>query len=260
MRSHHSLLALVLTAGCLEAPLPEPDQVTEMSVPLTTLEVLPGVTASFYVWDDLSAGWLLMSKNGSPMLDEELEGLSAAEAFWALSKQDTPVPELLLQHHAALVLDGEHPDWQAVVSERKQGWVLAGPRPRILAACNNATFSANHCALGNGYTATHCFTDHNGNFKTDVFERRRFKAGFCIDHGVETYDSLLWTDYCSNTAALIWLNFFPSNGYGTWEWIAPSSANPRRWVHQGVGWGGAARDWASKWGNFIPECPYEPYL
>ena len=82
----------------------------------------------------------------------------------------------------------------AVTAEREQGWVRALPRPRLLAECVGGTFWQHHCVLGNGYTGRHCALDSNGSFETDVWERRRFKAGFCIDGGGWVFDDLAWVD------------------------------------------------------------------
>lgn len=257
----------LVLAACQEAEAPResspgPEFTTEVEVdgerramPVARLKLSSGVIASFFVWDDLSAGYLLQAESGAALPPySELDGLSIADAFYALSTEDTVMPAALLQHHAALAADGTRPPWTDVVAASKRGWLLDRPTTSSLAACNNATFVQNNCTQLPGLSVA-CQTDHNGNFTIDAFGEsdggtRIFTAAFCIDGGGKTFDSLSYENRCDPAAAIIWLGYFGSPTYGTYTWIAPSGASPRRWRHVGVGSQGAVRDWATRWAPF----------
>jgi hypothetical protein len=223
------------------------------AVPISTLKLDDGATAAFYVWPDLSAGYLLTGPDDVAMpAGGALDDLSATEVFYAMSRGTTEIPTALLQHHAALAADGTRPAFGDAIATTTRGWFLDLPRTESLLACNNANFTANNCDV-TGYAGVHCFTDVNGYYETIAFggagKTRKFAAAFCIDAGGIASDHLRYYAYCGGITAAIWSdNAHGSPAYGTFAWAAPNTANPRHWYHKGY-ITGDNRDWASRWGN-----------
>jgi hypothetical protein len=223
------------------------------ATPIAALRLDDGTTASFYVWPDLSAGYLLTGPDDVAMpAGGSLDDLSMAEVFYAMSRGTTEIPAVLLRHHDALVADGTRPAFRDAIATTARGWFLDLPRSASLLACNNSNFIANNCDA-TGVAGVHCFTDVDGYYETIAFgstgKTRKFSAAFCIDAGGVASDYLRYEGYCGETAAYIWNNnAHGSPSYGTFGWVAPSGAQPKHWYHKGY-ITGYNRDWASRWGN-----------
>ncbi len=126
-------------------------------LPIVEFEVRPQLTAAFYVWPDLSAGYSLSYGGVSRLLPEdELAGISIAEVFWALSPKSMQVPEALMLHHDAMVVDNGRPQWETSIDELPQGWITQRPGERALSACTSFNFYTNHCKLYPPYSASFC--------------------------------------------------------------------------------------------------------
>lgn len=223
-------------------------------MPIARLKLDGGAVASFFVWNDLSAGYAVIAPDDSAVpVSDELDGLSAAEAFYAMSRGDVEVPPSLLAHHAALAADTTRPAWGDAIAGHARGWYLELPTTSSLAACNNGSFVANYCSSA-GFAGVHCFTDAYGDIATVAFGAqqggtRKFTAAFCIDGGGTTGDLLQYYGWCGGGSATIWVGTHSSPAVGAYTWIAPSGAQPRDWRHTGWDYG-HDRDWASRWGSY----------
>ena len=226
-------------------------------LPVVEIEVLPGVEASFYVWQDLSAAFKLQAEIGGRGIEEErLEGLTVAEVFWALSEPGVEIPDALLRHHEAMVRDDGHSTWDEVVREYEQGWLKSQSTHAALAACNNFTFYANNCLVQSPWVGSHCYLDSAGHHATDImgsnkFGTFRFRAAMCADGGGSVYDSLEYYRDCGANSefGIPWIGIYSSPAHLVFTWIAPSGGSFRRWRHTGFPYHSpGVRDWSSKWG------------
>lgn len=102
------------------------------ALPIREVDVVAGVVGRFFVWEDLSAGYMLSSADSAAQLPlEDIDGRTIAEAFWALSAPGTEVPQSLVEHHEAVRAQlGRPPGASSKVMMSKDGWPpLLRPEP-----------------------------------------------------------------------------------------------------------------------------------
>ncbi|MCA9619468.1 MAG: hypothetical protein KC731_10600 [Myxococcales bacterium] len=283
MRLHHlPLLAVTATTATMLAACSTRVEPLEEKTPdlapfvdnqdlegLTVVEAEPsfvitlegGEQLKFFADEDGSVGVLgdtpLGSRLGSALDHADLTDASPAMIYFAVT-QSGDIPEALLEHHEALVEDGEIIPFPEAVASWDRGWFLSlAGKNNWSSPCANATFNTNHCANPQ-YADELCYFNTSSNLTWNVPSTSRYKAGYCLQQG----SNRSWLYYLEGAGDCLYnqsANFvwgfdsalfgdkYTAETYRTWTWWRPSGSPVRSWHHFGGDGSGDVFDWGQRW-------------
>lgn len=203
-----------------------------------------------------SQGGAAVSEEGDadlvPILSHpKLQDASIGEIYWAVTRPDRPVPELLREHHK---LTSENPDFGAGQPGRR-GWLLADLREQSALASFPCAFDVRQFVCetaGQGYPhGPGCFEDRYGWLAWHTGGPvRRYRTAVC---STGTYDAYIYYTYSGAIGCVVTRQAFLmrwgryTNKYYWYWWSGPSGATPRDYSNRVEHVSGAPLDWGVRY-------------
>lgn len=148
------------------------------------------------------------STRGSALDHPDLQDATPAMIYHAVTKDDSEIPEALVQHHDFAAREFDLAQLEVMLEGRDRGWFLtAEPNPQSSSPCLNATFTTNICA-NPAYDEAYCKKNTSGSWLWNVPGAYRYKAGFCLQQGQAhswlTYTHGNWDPNFNGGACVVW--------------------------------------------------------
>ena len=183
------------------------------------------------------------STRGSALDHPQLQDATPAMIYYAVTKDDSEIPEVLVAHHDGVAREFDLAQLEVALEGRDRGWFLTEPpNTQSSSPCANATFTTNICAHPE-YDEAVCKKNTSGSWIWRVPGAYRYKAGFCLQRGRAqswlSYEHVRWNDqqgWCEGCRVL----------HVAWGWESLSSGE--KWSATTylvyVWWKGAGSSWA----------------
>lgn len=241
-------------------------------VPAAELELTNGDRVNFFTYEDGSVGVLEAGPSALPVAARpEFADLTPLELFWALTVDDTPIPDGLLAQQEFLA-DEQDGLSVAAVGAQPRGWMLAEidalaiePDAQEYVNCSNS-WGSTYCGQGGEYNSGWCSYDTGGSWTYAKSGTNKFRSFHCQQTGIQwgSLDYRTQNTSCGYTSSWheVWYTMFCEredwNGSfchdtwraATWTWWPGSSTSRRRWVattNYDAGAAGASSNY--DWGN-----------
>ena len=228
--------------------------------PSFAVEAPGGARLLFFADDDGSVGVLGEvpdgSERGSAIDHPELQEATPAMIYFAVTGDDSEIPEALVAHHEGLAREAGLPRLEVALEGRERGWLLADPNPQFGSPCSNATFTVNHCGHS-AYDEAFCKKNTSASWNWYVPGADRYKAGFCLQQG----QAQSWLYYQVQGAnctyfqphyiwgfnSALFDEEYSATTYRSWVWWRGAGSPRRLWYHFGGNGSGDVFDWGQRY-------------